>query len=152
MTHKRVVAMMGQVVLVRQVVVGRVLDGRTYVPRIHPNLDGGLRPAPRPGWVVGCRWIQRGIVDEHDEYDAGAIFSGTAATIRSWIPKGEATPVLLVSPWPSERVLRVPWHGGWEHTDLEPYSPADIAARRWWLANLDELPPRGPDGRWQKRR
>ena len=96
----------------RLVVVTRQVRSRSHV--IAETIT------PRTGWVVGVRWLRDGR-RVYEGTEVGYVFRGT----------GPAMPHLLVSFWPSQNAVRVPWDG-------------------WRLARVDGKDPAPWDGQWSE--
>lgn len=99
MKNKTIAKLMGQVVLV---------DREYY--REHQGNLATWKPTklhkPRPGWIIGTRWLQRGYLVCCD---------------RAYFEEdGLRTQCLLVVYWPTMRPVRVPLDG-YRETDQAPY-------------------------------
>jgi len=137
MKHAEAAKLMGQVVLVEaeyersfESAMGKK-QRRSWEPRIQKK--------PRPGWVVGFRYLQ-----------AGYIARGDWESPNEWIGD-TAIPSLLVSYWPTLQPVRVPLDSFKITNAVEPYSGNLPWAKMDRISYSEAMEgwPRDAKGRWK---
>lgn len=131
--------------------MGRIVFVKQVFERAYPTKEKrGVTPKtwapealkePRPGWVIGFRYLQTG----HTEwvgYEEGS----------AWTPNGPSQPCLLVSFWPTLAPVRVPLDGFDFKCNSEPHPnkrPPWSRLDRITNAEATEGWPRDAKGRWK---
>jgi len=142
MTNDKLARLMGQVVVVHAT-LSRVRDERQF------TWEPSRLEAPRPGWVVGYRWLQNGEripgCGGHgleDDYDPPYFHE-----------KGPRTPCLLVAFWPTMKPVNVPLESYRRaQANEKPYLKKQVwtdADRRYASENTENA-PRDERGRFLK--
>lgn len=137
MGQKNMAGLMGAIVIVREVYKRRNrFDGERSWEETEAE--------DRPGWVVGERWLQDGVV-HYNGYDAPP----------EWKPNGTTHHCLLVSYWPTLRPVRVPMWGYLLADETQyPYPPVQPVYNEEWRTFQRDMMrdwPRDEKGRWVKK-
>lgn len=110
--------LMGLHVVVSQVFIRQEKDGEEFWAA--EPID------PRPGWVVGLRYLPRG---KAEVVDGDEDFFGRPSKVKAWVQTGKPEHALLVCFWPTEKPVPVPLDGYREH---DPMANIEDAAHPPW--------------------
>lgn len=143
MGQKNMAGLMGAVVIVHEVYKREKRFAGTP-PRREVKWEA-VRVEGRPGWVVGERWLQDGIVRYYNSYEDPP----------EWKPNGTTHHCLLICYWPTLRPVCVPmWGYLLAGETVQPYPPVHPIFDKDWRAcqrEIMEAWPRDEKGRWVKK-
>jgi len=125
--------------------MGKIVIVHKIFKRCHLNSRRSWEPQPaegRPGWVVGERWVQEGLVCKDLDYG------------NVWTQTDPNKHCLLVTYWPNMKPVRVP-DDGYELAapTIYPYQTPQPWPQSWRDNLRKEMSewPRDIKGRWAKK-